>query len=98
MHSTNIHLLFGRRAHEYYKIIYKNIQESINNDGLFLYGGEGYKTPKEVISNNESINSYSMNSVSWKAIQELDQKIEKLLNILKKVPILGKIVTKRWKK
>lgn len=61
--------------------------------------GGDFKISNEVISQEgKGIDMYSMSSISWKAIQELDQKIEKLLNILKKVPILGKIVTKRWKK
>ena len=89
----------------------KNALELINNSNIYQYNyknmndkktiglviGKGYKTPEEVISDGKGINSYSMNSVSWKAIQELDQKIEKLLNILKKIPILGKIIAKRWK-
>jgi len=83
------------RSSNIYQYKYKDIK---NSQTIGLVIGEGYKTPKEVISNGEGINSYSMNGLSWKAIQELDQKIEKLLNILKKVPILGKIVTKRWKK
>lgn len=89
----------------------KNALELINNSNIYQYNyknmndkktiglviGKGYKTPEEVISDGKGINSYSMNSISWKAIQELDQKIEKLLNILKKIPILGKIIAKRWK-
>lgn len=77
-----------------YEFDYKG---NLRNKTIGLIIGEGYRTPKEVISEGNSINSYSMNSISWKAIQELDQKVEKLLNILKKIPILGRIITKRWK-
>lgn len=78
-----------------YSFNYKNNKNS-KTIGLII--GKGYNTPKEVISNNEAIDLYSMNSLSWKAIQELDKKIEKIVSILKKIPILGKIIAKRWKK
>lgn len=76
-----------------YSYNYKTDKES-KNIGLVI--GKGYNTPNEVISKNEGINLYAMNSLSWKAIQELDQKIEKIINMLKKIPILGRIITKRW--
>lgn len=76
-----------------YEFDYKN-NSNARSIGLII--GEGYNTPKEVISEENSINSYSMNSLSWKAIQELDEKIEKIINILKKIPILGRIISKRW--
>lgn len=37
--------------------------------------GEGYNTPKHVID-GDGVEQYAMNSVSWKAIQEVDEKIE----------------------
>jgi len=82
--------------------IYKynlKIEEDTDKKHFGLIIDKNYKTPKEIISTEgNSIDMYSMSSISWKAIQELDQKIEKLLNILKKIPILGKIIAKRWKK
>jgi len=82
--------------------IYKynlKIEEDTDKKHFGLIIDKNYKTPKEIISTEgNSIDMYSMSSISWKAIQELDQKLEKLLNILKKIPILGKIIAKRWKK
>lgn len=91
--------LFKKNALELIKDsnIYQYKYKGINNSqtiGLVI--GDGYKTPEEVISNGEGINSYSMNGLSWKAIQELDEKIEKILKTLKKIPILGKIVAKLY--
>lgn len=41
--------------------------------------GDKYKTPKEVISKNgDGIDTYSMCSILWKAVQELTQKVESL--------------------
>lgn len=81
--------------------IYKynlKIEEDTDKKHFGLIIDKNYKTPKEIISKEgNSIDMYSMSSISWKAIQELDQKIEKLLNILKKIPILGRIIAKRWK-
>jgi hypothetical protein len=40
--------------------------------------GKDYKTPNEVISTNgDGIDLYSMTSVLWKAVQELNEKLEK---------------------
>lgn len=78
-----------------YEFNYKNNK---NNKCIGLIIGEGYKASREIISDNKGVDSYSMNSISWKAIQEIDEKIEKIINILKKVPIFGRIFTKRWKK
>lgn len=78
-----------------YEFNYKNNK---NNKCIGLIIGEGYKASREIISDNKGVDSYSMNSISWKAIQEIDEKIEKIINILKKVPICGRIFTKRWKK
>lgn len=76
-----------------YKFNYKNDKQ---RKCIGLVIGDGYKTPQEVIFNNEAVDLYSMTSLSWKAIQELDKKVEKIINILKKIPILGKIIQKRW--
>ncbi|PTY75796.1 hypothetical protein B5V89_19715, partial [Heyndrickxia sporothermodurans] len=40
--------------------------------------GEGYNTPKTVID-GDGVEQYEMNSLSWKAIQELSQQNEKLI-------------------
>ena len=41
--------------------------------------GEGYKCPKEVISEDgQGIEAYSQRSISWKAIQELLERVERL--------------------
>lgn len=65
-----------------YSFNYKNNQ---NSQTIGLVIGKGYSTPKEVISNNEAINMYSMNSLSWKAIQELSQKVTDLQNEIKEL-------------
>lgn len=75
-----------------------NYKTSKKNKKIGLVIGEGFKTPAEVISKEEAVDVYAMTSVSWKAIQELDEKIEKIINVLKKIPILGRIFTKRWMK
>ncbi len=46
--------------------------------------GKEYKTPQEIISNSKKgINSYTMISICWKAIQELSQQVESLQNEIK---------------
>jgi hypothetical protein len=46
--------------------------------------GGNYKTPNEVIAQNgDGIDTYSMTSILWKAIQELTEKVEYLENKLK---------------
>lgn len=86
--------LYMIKKSDIYEFNYKNNSKE-KTIGLVI--GDGYNTPQEIISNKKGINSYSMVSISWKAIQELDEKIEKIINILKKVPIFGRIFTKRWK-
>lgn len=85
--------LYMIKNSDIYEFNYKNNSKE-KTIGLVI--GDGYNTPQEIISNKKGINSYSMVSISWKAIQELDQKIEKMINILKKIPIFGRIFTKRW--
>lgn len=54
-------------------------EEDDNRKHIGLVIGKKYKCCKEVMSNdNQSIDQYSMISVSWKAIQELLNKIEKM--------------------
>lgn len=52
----------------------------------FVIGDEGgnYKTPKQVISSSgEGIDSYTMCSILWKAVQELNEKVEKQDKLIK---------------
>ena len=54
----------------------------------FVIGDEGgeYKTPEQVISNDrEGIESYSMDSILWKAMQEQQEIIEQLQNEIKEL-------------
>lgn len=84
INKLNIDALNIINNSDLYSFNYKNNK---NNKTIGLIIGEGYNTPKEVISNNEAINMYSMNSLSWKAIQELSQKVadlEKEIKELKK--------------
>lgn len=49
--------------------------------------GERYRTPKEVISKNDSINQYSMAAINWQATKELIHIIDKMnerINYLEK--------------
>lgn len=85
--------LYMIKNSDIYEFNYKNNSKE-KTIGLVI--GDGYNTPQEIISNKKGINSYSMISISWKAIQEIDEKIEKIINILKKVPILGRMFAKRW--
>lgn len=62
-----------------------NYQKNKKSKTIGLIIGEGYKTPKEVVSNSDAINMYSMNSLAWKAIQELSQKISALENEIKEL-------------
>ena len=49
-----------------------------NNTSIGLVIGDGYKTPEEDLSeNNSGVDLYSMVSLSWKAIQELLEIINK---------------------
>lgn len=54
----------------------------------FVIGDKGgeYKTPEQVISNDrEGIESYSMTSILWKAVQEQQELIEQLQNEIKEM-------------
>lgn len=54
----------------------------------FVIGDEGgsYKTPEEVISSNgEGIDTYSMTSILWKAVQEQQEIIEQMQNEIKEL-------------
>ncbi|MCF3941562.1 phage tail spike protein [Oceanobacillus alkalisoli] len=45
--------------------------------------GEGYNTPHHVID-GDGVEQYAMNSISWKAIQEVNMKVDDELSILRK--------------
>ena len=62
--------LYMIKNSDIYEFNYKNNSKE-KTIGLVI--GDGYNTPQEIISNKKGINSYSMVSISWKAIQELDQ-------------------------
>lgn len=66
--------------------IYKYNFKENGKEEFGLVIGEGYNTPKEIIEkNNEfySINSYRMNCVLWKAIQEQQEEIRTLQKEIK---------------
>lgn len=47
--------------------------------------GGNYATPEQVISKNgQGIDTYTMTSILWKAVQELNEKVEKLEEIIRK--------------
>nr|DAY88984.1 MAG TPA: Receptor recognition protein, Long tail, Helical sandwich, Tail fiber [Caudoviricetes sp.] len=60
-----------------YMFNYKSEEKSKKTIGTII--GDGYNCSKEIISSNkEGINLYSMVSIAYKAIQELQDEIEKL--------------------
>ena len=66
---------------EIYEYNFKSEDDKHKKHIGFVIGDEGgeYKTPEQVISNNrEGIESYSMTSILWKAVQEQQQTIEQL--------------------
>lgn len=77
------------KASEIYEYNFKSENDTDKKHIGFVIGDEGneYKTPEQVISNDrEGIESYSMTSILWKAMQEQQIIIEQLqneLNILK---------------
>ena len=63
-----------------YKYNYKTENDETKKHIGFVIG-EKYNTPKEVISNNgQGIDTYSMASILWKAVQEQQEQIEQLQN------------------
>lgn len=68
-----------------YKFNYK-IESDEEKQHIGFIIGENYKTPIEVISSNgESIDTYSMTSVLWRAVQEQQEQIEQLQNEIKEM-------------
>lgn len=62
---------------ELYTFYYKSDESKETRHGLII--GEGYKTPKQLIS-GDSINLYAMITWAFRAIQQLNKKIEVLEN------------------
>lgn len=58
-----------------------NLKGDIETDEIGLVIGEGYSIAQEVV-NGDGVSQYRMNSISWKAIQELHEKIKDLENEL----------------
>ncbi|MFS0967970.1 phage tail spike protein [Enterococcus thailandicus] len=58
-----------------------NLKGDIETDEIGLVIGEGYSIAQEVV-NGDGVSQYRMNSLSWKAIQELHKKIKDLENEL----------------
>jgi hypothetical protein len=68
-----------------YKFNYKTEDDNEKRHIGFIIG-KNYKTPYEVISQSgESIDTYSMTSVLWKAVQEQQEQIEQLQNEIKEM-------------
>jgi hypothetical protein len=71
---------------EIYKYNFKSEKDTNKKHIGFVIADEGgnYKTPTEVIAQNgEGIDTYSMTSILWKAVQELTERVEYLENKLK---------------
>lgn len=69
------------KASDIYRYNFKREKDKHKKHIGFVIGdlGGNYKTPKEVISSSgEGIDSYTMTSILWKAVQELNEKVEKL--------------------
>lgn len=58
-----------------------NLKTDIETAEIGLVIGEGYSIAQEVV-NGDGVSQYRMNSLSWKAIQELHEKIKDLENEL----------------
>ena len=68
-----------------YKFNYKNENEKDKKHIGFIIGN-GYRTPKEVIAQGgESIDSYSLSSILWRAIQEQQEQIEQMKKEIEKL-------------
>lgn len=76
-----------------YEFNYK-IEEDTDKKTIGAIIGNGYRCSKEIIANNgEGINTYSMTSVAYKAIQEQQEQIEELKEENKKKDeIISKLI------
>jgi tyrosine-protein phosphatase YwqE len=65
---------------EIYKYNFKSEDDTARKHIGFVIGDEGgnYKTPDEVVSNGEGIDTYTMTSILWKAVQEQQEIIEQM--------------------
>lgn len=72
---------------EIYKYNFKSEKDNDKKHIGFVIGDEGgkYKTPDEVISNGEGINTYVMTSILWKAVQEQQEIIDELKKEIKEL-------------
>lgn len=81
----NINAIDIIKNSDIYTFNYKYEDEKTKKHIGFVIG-EKYKTPEEVISQKgDSINSYSMVSILWKAVQEQQEEIEKLKKEINKL-------------
>ena len=68
-----------------YKFNYK-MEKDTDKQHIGFIIGDGYKTPLQIISNDgNAIDSYSMSSILWKAIQEQQEQIEELKKEINKL-------------
>ena len=68
-----------------YKFNYK-MEKDTDKQHIGFIIGDGYKTPLQIISNDgNAIDSYSMSSILWKAIQEQQEQIEELKEEINKL-------------
>lgn len=76
--KTNINALELIKNSDVYEYNLKT-EEDTDKKHIGFVIGDKYNTPKEVIANSgEGIDTYSMSSIMWKAIQELTAKVEQL--------------------
>lgn len=72
---------------EIYKYNFKSEDDTARKHIGFVIGNKGgnYKTPDEVVSNGEGIDTYTMTSILWKAVQEQQEMIENLQKEIKEL-------------
>ena len=72
---------------EIYTYNFKSEDNTARKHIGFVIGDEGgnYKTPDEVVSNGEGIDTYSMTSILWKAVQEQQEIIEQMQKEIKEL-------------
>lgn len=72
---------------EIYQYNFKSEKDDDKKHIGFVIGDEGgkYKTPDEVISNGEGIDTYAMTSILWKAVQEQQEIIDELQKQIKEL-------------
>lgn len=76
--KTNVNALELIKNSDVYEYNLKT-EENTDKKHIGFVIGDKYNTPKEVIANSgEGIDTYSMSSIMWKAIQELTAKVEQL--------------------